>query len=256
MKKKGTVLFTLATAFVLAAAAGCGNGEISGTNKNTEVTESMENTGATEGTGNTDATETHGNTGNTEDTVPGNALSDNDDITGDTVLTDSGILVTDIKSTVYGTGITEEPDCCSTVCISSVEELLAYYENYKAACNINGTTEADAFGSALMAYDETFFEQNDLLVAGLISTTGSAVYTVTGVEFETDRMSGNRTLQIILSVTVPDIATDDMAGWHITVEISKAYGAGDCSILDASVSGSTDKWYESIGTKKSSDGNR
>ena len=64
-------------------------------------------------------------------------------------------------------------------------------------------------------YDSAFFQEHDLLIVPRVTTTGSARHTV-------DLAAEEGILAAKITVTVPEIATMDMANWFLAIPVSKA----------------------------------
>ena len=79
------------------------------------------------------------------------------------------------------------------------------------------------FYDAVTAYDTAFFEEKSLIVIMLEEGSGSIRHEVAGIDYNSS--TGESIVKI--NRTVPEEQTDDMAEWHILVEIDK-----DSPILD------------------------
>lgn len=73
------------------------------------------------------------------------------------------------------------------------------------------------FYDAVTAYDEAFFVEKSLIVIMLEEGSGSVTHDVVGIDY--DSATGESVVKI--KRNVPKEQTDDMAEWHILVEIDK-----------------------------------
>ena len=80
--------------------------------------------------------------------------------------------------------------------------------------------EVPAFNEVTAKYDETFFSENTLLLVYVVASTGS-------YRFAVDTITGDGTgLCVQIAETLhPEVVTDDMAGWFITVAIPDSAAA-------------------------------
>lgn len=106
--------------------------------------------------------------------------------------------------------------------IRSVEELTAYYEANKETFYLgrNENPASDStigFLDACDKYDEAFFESKYLLFVLLEEGSGSIRHKVTRVQ----QLPGNQ-LSVNIDTITPEIGTEDMAQWHIILELDKA----------------------------------
>ena len=67
---------------------------------------------------------------------------------------------------------------------------------------------------ACEGYDESFFQDNDLIIVPRVTTTGSARHTV---ELATE----DQILSVKITVTTPEIVTMDMANWFLVIPAAK-----------------------------------
>ena len=109
-----------------------------------------------------------------------------------------------------------------TVKISSVEELNAYYEANKEMYDFSHKEKVYSdttvgFVDAIEKYDEAFFEESFLLFALLEEGSGSVRHEVKGLERDPDDGS----ILVVVDRFVPECCTDDMAEWHIILELPK-----------------------------------
>lgn len=73
------------------------------------------------------------------------------------------------------------------------------------------------FYDAVTAYDAAFFEEKSLIVIMLEESSGSVSHEVVGIDYDAD--TGASVVKI--ERNVPEEQTDDMAEWHILVEVDK-----------------------------------
>ena len=87
--------------------------------------------------------------------------------------------------------------------------------------------EIPSFNDVTIKYDEDFFDKNTLMLVYVDASSGSCRYGVDSIS-HTD---GNFCIHI-KQTNNPEIHTDDMAGWFITVAVSDSMVA-DCTSFDA-----------------------
>lgn len=105
--------------------------------------------------------------------------------------------------------------------IRSREELNRYYEEHKDIYDLERreTVYADSsigFLDACDRYDDAFFARRDLIILVLEEGSGSVRHEIQGV-----RPCYDNSWQLIGRRIVPEVCTDDMAQWHILIEIDK-----------------------------------
>ncbi len=74
--------------------------------------------------------------------------------------------------------------------------------------------ENESFSKNAEKYDETFFENNKLLILYTEETSGSIRHTIRDVSITGD------TLSVAVEATSPEIGTDDIADWFILLELT------------------------------------
>ncbi len=109
--------------------------------------------------------------------------------------------------------------------IRSADELHAYYEQNKDKHNLERkenllSDETIGFLDACDDYDEKFFEENALILVLLEEGSGSIRHKVSGVSVSKPEMS-LISMKINIESIVPEVGTDDMAGWHILIAVDK-----------------------------------
>ena len=88
-------------------------------------------------------------------------------------------------------------------------DTLSDFEKFKNDFGVNFD-----FNSVIQKYDDAFFEENTLFVTGISTYSGSFEYGVRDVYVE------NGCLYIdVEKLNDPQILTDDMAAWYITVAV-------------------------------------
>ncbi|MBP3435946.1 MAG: hypothetical protein J6K62_06450 [Clostridia bacterium] len=102
--------------------------------------------------------------------------------------------------------------------IRSVEELYAYYGEYKAVFDLERRSEVSldstiGFLDACDKYDDTYFEDRILLLLRIGTGSGSHRFRITDM-----LIAENGTLTVDVATLVPEVGTCDMAGWHIFIE--------------------------------------
>ena len=117
-----------------------------------------------------------------------------------------------------------------TLWFMNMVELNDYYEANKEQYYLDSidnpmSGQTIGFVDAVSEYDDTFFETNDLILVVLVEGSGSIRHKVTDVLLRSSSTGSiQHSIQPIIKRSVPESATDDMAVWHIIIEISKEYG--------------------------------
>lgn len=104
--------------------------------------------------------------------------------------------------------------------ISSREELEAYYEVYKDIYNLERREKVYSdstigFLDACDKYDDAYFERQNLVLIVLQEGSGSIRHEITDVR----RNMENGGWDITIDVKAPEVVTDDMAQWHLFLEV-------------------------------------
>ena len=108
--------------------------------------------------------------------------------------------------------------------ITTPEELSGYYENHKEKYDLDlPFDESVGFADAVKKYDEAFFEQHDLIFVVLEEGSGSVRHEVTGLK-AVQMQDGKYKIRPEITRIIPEVGTDDMAEWHIVIEIGKEFG--------------------------------
>lgn len=115
-----------------------------------------------------------------------------------------------------------------TVWITSVDELEEYYNANRDKYYLENekhpySDQTIGFLDAIPKYDDAFFKDHDLLFVLLEEGSGSIRHDVTGVK-AIPGQNGKYTLQPEIDRIIPEVGTDDMAEWHIMLEVGKKNG--------------------------------
>lgn len=151
--------------------------------------------------------------------------------------------------------------------ISSRAELEAYYESHKDIFDLERreTVYSDStigFLDACDRYDDTYFERQNLVLIVLQEGSGSIRHEITDVR----RNMENGGWDITIDSKAPEVVTDDMAQWHLFLEVQmydvikptdKVWINGTLSERDLEISGlvgisrtpATDAYQEPWGVK-------
>ena len=124
--------------------------------------------------------------------------------------------------------------------IATAKELKEYYEANKEKYNLKSrenpySDETIGFADAIKNYDEHFFEENELIFVLLEEGSGSIRHEVTEVKVLPSQVEGKQyAIQPYIKRLLPYLGTDDMAEWHIIIEVSKKFGS-QVSVLERPV---------------------
>lgn len=104
--------------------------------------------------------------------------------------------------------------------ISSRAELEAYYEAYKDTYNLERREKVYSdstigFLDACDKYDDAYFERQNLVLIVLQEGSGSIRHEITDVR----RNMENGGWNITINTKAPEVVTDDMAQWHLFLEV-------------------------------------
>jgi len=97
-----------------------------------------------------------------------------------------------------------------------------------------GYDEVPSFNDTTDKYDETFFEENTLVLVYVGAGSGTYRFGVNSVFCD-----GNSFCIHIGQVNDPEVFTDDMAGWFVTVAVPDSMAA-NCAEFDADLNNSFD----------------
>ena len=113
----------------------------------------------------------------------------------------------------------------------TLAELEQFKDNVKDILTIDcGYDEVPSFNDATANYDAAFFSKNTLLLVYAEASSGSYRYGVDSV-YHAD---GNFCVHVT-QTNHPEVVTDDMAGWFITVAVPASV-AETCTTFDANFS--------------------
>jgi hypothetical protein len=119
-----------------------------------------------------------------------------------------------------------------TLWITSLEEMNTYVEANQELYHLN----SNGFTDAVKQYDDHYFEKNDLIIVLLEEGSGSIEHRVLGLTATPlENQEKHYELQPMIQRTIPEVGTDDMAEWHILIEISKEHGASESKLLLPSI---------------------
>lgn len=121
-------------------------------------------------------------------------------------------------------GYSEERSYPYHVVINSKEALKAYYEANKECFDLERREEVYSdstigFLDACDKYDDTYFERQNLVLIVLEEGSGSIRHEITDVRNRWDENGVSLGWDITINRIVPDIFTDDMAQWHLFLEV-------------------------------------
>ena len=114
--------------------------------------------------------------------------------------------------------------------ITSPDEVQKYYEANKDKYYLESvehpySDQTIGFLDAVQGYDDAFFHDHDLIFVVLEEGSGSIRHEVTGVKaLRLD--DGRCSLQTEITRLLPGVGTDDMAEWHVIIEVPKEFGKG------------------------------
>lgn len=92
-----------------------------------------------------------------------------------------------------------------------------YYQNNKDKADLESYKSGKGFLDVINKYDTHWFDEKALIIIPLIETSGSNRHQVLSYQVEESKLKVN------IKSIIPAIGTDDMAGWHIIVEIYKSH---------------------------------
>ncbi len=105
--------------------------------------------------------------------------------------------------------------------IQSKADLFAYYEKYKNEYDLDRRANPASdytigFLDAIDRYDDSFFAKNLLILVLTEEGSGSVRHLVKDVYID------NALINILVERQIPQVGTDDMAEWHIILEMKKS----------------------------------
>ena len=111
---------------------------------------------------------------------------------------------------------------------STLEELEQFKLSFREVLAMDhGYNEVPSFNDAAADYDETFFEENTLLLVYVGANSGTYRFGVSSVF-----CNGSSFCIHVEQTNHPEVVTDDMAGWFITVAVSDSM-IENCTEFDA-----------------------
>lgn len=121
-------------------------------------------------------------------------------------------------------GYSEERSYPYHVVINSKEELDAYYEANKGLFDLERKDKVYSdttigFLDACDKYDATYFERQNLVLIVLEEGSGSIRHEITDVRNRWDENGHSLGWNITIDSIVPEVCTDDMAQWHLFLEV-------------------------------------
>ena len=110
------------------------------------------------------------------------------------------------------------------VVINSKEELEAYYEANRKNFNLERKSLAHSdstigFLDACDKYDDAYFERQNLVLVVLQEGSGSIRHEITDFCRRWDENGTSTGWNITINQIIPDVATADMAQWHLFLEV-------------------------------------
>ena len=103
--------------------------------------------------------------------------------------------------------------------ITSAQELDGFKSTFENVLELHrGYGEIPSFDEQTSGCDESFFKDNDLLIAYITASSGSFRFGLSDIKTEEDALR-----MYVIQTIFPQTYTDDMAGWFIIAGIGKAY---------------------------------
>ena len=121
-------------------------------------------------------------------------------------------------------GYSEDRSYPYHVVIDSKEELEAYYEANKDTFDLERKEQiySDStigFLDACDKYDDAYFERQNLVLIILEEGSGSIRHEITDVRRKRDENGFSDGWAITIKSKAPEVVTDDMAEWHLFLEV-------------------------------------
>lgn len=118
--------------------------------------------------------------------------------------------------------------------VQSLDELNAYYENYRLTEELVWREKSTIdFQGARDKYDEEFFKSKKLILVYLQEGSGSIRHEVTSICQR--NIEDEEKYVIDIRRQLPGEGTDDMAYWHIFVELEKGIEIEDASQIELEI---------------------
>lgn len=112
--------------------------------------------------------------------------------------------------------------------LDTLEDLENFKLNFGEILSMDsGYDEVPSFNEATTKYDESFFEENTLMLVYVTANSGSCRFGVDSVFCDENSFCVH-----VKQINAPKAFTDDMAGWFITVAVPDSMIA-DCTEFDA-----------------------
>lgn len=134
------------------------------------------------------------------------------------------------------------------VVIDSKEELEAYYEANKGTFDLERREKVYSdstigFLDACDKYDDAYFERQNLVLIILEEGSGSIRHKITDVRRNWDENGFSDGWAITIKSKSPEVVTDDMAEWHLFLEVQMGDAIKDEHKvwINGKLSGSSDK---------------
>lgn len=103
--------------------------------------------------------------------------------------------------------------------VSSVKELDGFRSTFENVLELHrGYGEIPSFDEQTSGCDDSFFNDNDLLITYVTASSGSFRFGLSDIKAEEDALR-----MYVIQTVFPQAYTDDMAGWFIIASISKIY---------------------------------
>lgn len=121
-------------------------------------------------------------------------------------------------------GYSEDRSYPYHVVIDSKEELEAYYEANKDLYDLERKEKVYSdttigFLDACDKYDDAYFERQNLVLIILEEGSGSIRHKITDVRRRRDENGASLGWNITIKTMAPEVVTDDMAEWHLFLEV-------------------------------------
>lgn len=117
---------------------------------------------------------------------------------------------------------------CPIFRIDTKQDLNQFKSKYGDILSMNQSyDEIPSFEDATSKYDEAFFKVNSLLIVYVTTNSGSDRYDVSDIENDMKSFVVH-----VKQTNNPEISTEDMAGWFITVAVQDST-IRDCESFDA-----------------------
>ena len=117
----------------------------------------------------------------------------------------------------------------------TLEDLEQFKINFSEMLTMDvGYDEVPSFEHTTAGYDETFFEENTLMLVYVGANSGTCRFGVNSVFCDGDSFCIH-----IEQVNNPEVGTADMAGWFVTVAVPDIMVA-DCNEFDANLNNNLD----------------